>query len=513
MANVSWLIPVKNGMPFLPETLASLEAQTYKDFQVLVWDNGSTDGTVEELRKWIPHRLCGQMVTDKPRTVGGSRAGLVEMAETEICAFIDADDICQPDRLERQLNFLETHPNIALVGSQLRVIDETSRPTGTIFQYPLAHDDIVHALLTGNPIGNPSVVFRRSAVLAVGNFDPEAPYFEDYELWFRLGQRYEIANLPDALVNYRFHWASATRTVEKEQKSTAAYLRPFIKHAPVLFGITPAEAERLRNKRDLFVIARAVKIARHLARTQGGSTWSRLRSPSLLDNLRPLTRSRDVVTRLCFALVDPRAGAVSRELRVYMGWGLRKAPFGARLMESTSTWKRTRRFRNWREMLSAHGCNITQRINFTGDPEGYRIINTATGLWIEPEVTIWVSRDRGAQPSLTFGKKVFVGRHTYLGVYLPISIGDHTIIGAYSYIISANHCFESREIPIQDQGFQGAPITIGEDVWIGTHVVILPGVTIGKGAIIAAGSIVNRNVPAYQIWGGVPARFIKERPE
>ncbi|MBV8731891.1 MAG: acyltransferase [Acidobacteriia bacterium] len=106
-----------------------------------------------------------------------------------------------------------------------------------------------------------------------------------------------------------------------------------------------------------------------------------------------------------------------------------------------------------------------------------------------------------------------MGRHTYLGVYLPISIGDHTIIGAYSYIISANHCFESREIPIQDQGFQGAPITIGEDVWIGTHVVILPGVTIGKGAIIAAGSIVNRNVPAYQIWGGVPARFIKERPE
>ena len=131
---------------------------------------------------------------------------------------------------------------------------------------------------------------------------------------------------------------------------------------------------------------------------------------------------------------------------------------------------------------------------------------------IEDYVTIWLSTDAGSDPKLTLGKRVFIGQNTYLGVYQPIEIGDNTMIGAYSYLILANHCYESRETPIQDQGFTGSAIKIEEDVWIGTHVVVLPGVKIGKGAIIAAGSIVNRSVPPYEIWGGAPAKFIKERP-
>ena len=58
------------------------------------------------------------------------------------------------------------------------------------------------------------------------------------------------------------------------------------------------------------------------------------------------------------------------------------------------------------------------------------------------------------------------------------------------------------DIAIKDQGFEGAPITIEDDVWLGTHVVVLPGVTIGRGAIVSAGSVVNRDIPAWEIWGG-----------
>jgi acetyltransferase-like isoleucine patch superfamily enzyme len=64
---------------------------------------------------------------------------------------------------------------------------------------------------------------------------------------------------------------------------------------------------------------------------------------------------------------------------------------------------------------------------------------------------------------------------------------------------------------MQLQGFVGAPIVLEADVWLGTHVVVLPGVTIGRGAIVAAGSVVNRDVPAHEIWGGAPARFLKRR--
>ncbi|NJK38233.1 MAG: acyltransferase [Oscillatoriales cyanobacterium RM1_1_9] len=109
------------------------------------------------------------------------------------------------------------------------------------------------------------------------------------------------------------------------------------------------------------------------------------------------------------------------------------------------------------------------------------------------------------------GNNVYLGRNVYLGVYQPLTIGQNSLIGAYSYLITANHRFENPDIPIRLQGYTGASIQIGQDVWLGCHVVILPGVTVGDGAVIAAGAVVNKNVPAYEVWGGVPARKLRER--
>ena len=86
------------------------------------------------------------------------------------------------------------------------------------------------------------------------------------------------------------------------------------------------------------------------------------------------------------------------------------------------------------------------------------------------------------------------------------------MIGPFCHILSGNHRFDRRDIPVRKQGHDIAPVAIEDDVWLGTHVVVLPGVTIGKGAIVAAGAVVNKDIPAYEIWGGVPAKFIKERP-
>lgn len=131
---------------------------------------------------------------------------------------------------------------------------------------------------------------------------------------------------------------------------------------------------------------------------------------------------------------------------------------------------------------------------------------------IERDVSITLLAGDGADARLTLADKVFIGRNTFLAVYQPIEIGAHCMIGAYSYIVSNNHNYARRDIPMMEQGFSGAPIVIEDDVWLGTHVVVLPGVRIGRGAIVAAGSIVNKDIPPFQIWGGAPAKFIKERP-
>jgi glycosyltransferase involved in cell wall biosynthesis len=98
-SKVTWLLPVKDGMPYLPETLASIESQTYRNWQVLAWDNGSTDGTVAELHKWMPSRLPGKVIDYEQLSLANSLAKLVETAEIEFCARIDADDINYPERL------------------------------------------------------------------------------------------------------------------------------------------------------------------------------------------------------------------------------------------------------------------------------------------------------------------------------------------------------------------------------------------------------------------------------
>jgi acetyltransferase-like isoleucine patch superfamily enzyme len=92
-----------------------------------------------------------------------------------------------------------------------------------------------------------------------------------------------------------------------------------------------------------------------------------------------------------------------------------------------------------------------------------------------------------------------------------IEIGAYTRIGEYCSIRDQNHCFEDPLIHIVDQGFQGAPIRIGEDVWIGRGVLIAPGVEIGKGCIIGANSVVTKSLDPYSIVGGVPARLIRKR--
>ena len=109
---VTWLLPVLNAMPHLRDTLASMADQSWHLHHVIAWDNGSSDGSVEELRRWIPHRLPGRIVTDRPAGLGASLAAMVELADTELCARIDSDDVNEPDRLRAQVELMTGRPEV-----------------------------------------------------------------------------------------------------------------------------------------------------------------------------------------------------------------------------------------------------------------------------------------------------------------------------------------------------------------------------------------------------------------
>lgn len=113
-------------------------------------------------------------------------------------------------------------------------------------------------------------------------------------------------------------------------------------------------------------------------------------------------------------------------------------------------------------------------------------------------------------PSIIIGNYVFIGNHTEFNISEKISIGDDCLIAAGCRFIDHNHGIKIG-VPIREQLAPKTEIILANDVWLGCNVVVLKGVHIGEGAVVAAGSVVNKSIPAYEIWGGVPAKFIKKR--
>lgn len=157
---VTWLISVKNAMPYLPLTLESMANQTYSNHNVLAWDDCSTDGSLEELHRWIPDRIPGRIFEGKSLKLGPSLAFLVEEANTELCARIDGDDIADPRRLQLQVAFMLEHPATAVLGSFAEHIDAEGRPFH-VWRY--ATDDAGARWQTryNAQFCHPSVMFRR----------------------------------------------------------------------------------------------------------------------------------------------------------------------------------------------------------------------------------------------------------------------------------------------------------------------------------------------------------------
>jgi glycosyltransferase involved in cell wall biosynthesis len=213
---VTWLLPVRNGMPYLPATLESVKAQTYPHHSIIAWDNGSTDGTLEILRTWIPNRVQGVIVADQPLRLGPTMAALVKMAETELCAIIHGDDLCLPGRLEKQVAFMQAHPEVGALGSQIEVIDDhgVAQDTGPYWKYETEDASVRWRTRWQSQFCHPAVMLRRSAVLAAGNYRDCQPY-EDTDLWIRMADVAELRNLPDILMRYRRSASSSTgRIVE-----------------------------------------------------------------------------------------------------------------------------------------------------------------------------------------------------------------------------------------------------------------------------------------------------------
>ena len=202
MVRATVLLPVRNGGRWLEETIQSLEDQTFKDFELLVIDDGSTDNGIEIIKQSNLQHI---------RVVPGPQQGLakalalgVNEAKTEIIFRQDQDDISLPSRFQLQYNFLEENKDHAAVGSNATKIDEKGKKKGVI-KSPNKSKAIEMYFNLSNPLVHSSMAFRKSAVLAAGNYwSPSSdPFPEDFHLWSRLIKNGRISVLSKRLVKYR----------------------------------------------------------------------------------------------------------------------------------------------------------------------------------------------------------------------------------------------------------------------------------------------------------------------
>lgn len=219
---VSVVMPAYNAREYLREAIEGVLNQTFKDFEFLIIDDGSTDDTVAIIRSYRDPRIVLHQ-----RRHNGLIDTLnygIKVARGEYIARMDTDDVSEPQRFELQVKFLDEHFDHALVGTTTQIIDTKGR-TVDISAEPLRHEEIVQALLVRNALAHGSVMMRKSAVRRVGGYNATAIHAEDYDLWVRISEVGKLANLPQALFKWRLNPAGVSITKSKVQRQTVERIK------------------------------------------------------------------------------------------------------------------------------------------------------------------------------------------------------------------------------------------------------------------------------------------------
>jgi glycosyltransferase involved in cell wall biosynthesis len=198
---LSVLLPVRNHARYLGAAIESILGQSFRDFELLVLDDASTDGSRELLQGLSDSRLRVLRNEEHLGLAATLNRGLLETDATWV-ARQDADDLSEPDRLRRQLAFLEEHPHVSLLGTEGRLLDERDQTIGRL-RTSTDHGTLLFGLLFDNCFVHTSVVFRRDHVLELGGYDVTLKRAQDYDLWIRLARGRTVANLSERLVGRR----------------------------------------------------------------------------------------------------------------------------------------------------------------------------------------------------------------------------------------------------------------------------------------------------------------------
>lgn len=251
---ISVLLAVRNGERFIDAALSSLARQSYADFEIILVDNGSSDGTSRIIDKWAQREPRLRPFRHQKVGLARSLNYAASMASAPLFARLDADDLALPTRLEAQHAWMRQNPRVGLAGSYADFINLNGRILGTI-KHPVSDAELRRSLRSGCPFVHSSVIMRRSAFETAGGYREGLRVTEDFDLWTRMAETAELANLPAVLIAYRVH-ASSMSSRQSARMAVAATCVLAASHARRHRAAEPFQQGRPRLRHALALMRR-----------------------------------------------------------------------------------------------------------------------------------------------------------------------------------------------------------------------------------------------------------------
>ena len=224
---ISVLLPVYNAEKYIAIAIESISKQTFKDFEFIIIDDCSSDKSWEIVKKYSKQDKRIIALRNK-HNLGGCKTlnkGL-KLTKGKYVAGVDHDDWSYSDKLEKQFKFMESNPDVGIVGGVMELINKAGEVIGRR-KYNLSDREIRKKIFWYSPFSHPLVMIRKSILDKVGYYDPVYAPADDYELYFRIGKESKFANLPDVLLQYRVVTGSMTHALTKNMELATLKVRSF----------------------------------------------------------------------------------------------------------------------------------------------------------------------------------------------------------------------------------------------------------------------------------------------
>jgi glycosyltransferase involved in cell wall biosynthesis len=287
---LSVVMPVYNALPFLDESIGSILEQSLTDFEFVILDDASTDGSLERLREWA--RRDGRIsIHESKKRLGlsGSSNAVVAQARAAIVARMDADDVAHADRLRQQWDIIADRPDVAVIGTLCNGIDASGRVVRPRDRWRLVRRS------NYIPFPHGSAMFRRAVFDEVGGYDEKSMAAEDQDLFSRMATRGRVLTLPDILYSYRYHSSNATlfngsRAVGENHSQNGNALAAFYMLGAMRLwaGDPPQLLQPMLKKKSLQWNHKTLMIL-------ASAIWGHVSPPTLRAFLRTSIRARDLL--------------------------------------------------------------------------------------------------------------------------------------------------------------------------------------------------------------------------